>query len=201
MEFINTIIAVFAFVLSIIGLILIHRKPKITLSYIDTSPYKKLLMVQNDPRSFPLELFIRVKIENKSSVLAKNCIGKIVEWYTNNELVKDFDPVKLHWVTNEIDDFSTINLAKNEFEYLDIIRTAIDLKQLILQTDFRPKGSPIIFKDSDEHIFKIVIHCEGSSTVPIWFRIKYQKHDPNDELAWINMEKIKGKNINQLISS
>ena len=124
MEYINTIIAVFAFVLSIIGLILIHRKPKITLSYVDKSPYKKLLMVQNDPRPYPLEIFIRVKIENESTTLAKNCVGKIVEWYTNKMLVKDFDPVKLHWVTNQINDFSTINLAKNEFEYLDILRTA-----------------------------------------------------------------------------
>jgi len=201
MEYINTVIAVFAFLLSIIGLILIHRKPNITLSYIDKSPYNKLLMVQNDNRPYPLELFIRVKIENKSSVLAKNCIGKIVEWYTNNEIVKDFDPVKLHWVTNEIDDFSTINLAKSEFEYLDIIKTARELKQLILQTDFRPKGSPIIFKDNDEHIFKIVIHCEDSSTDPKWFRIKYQKHDPNNELAWISMEEIKENIINKLISS
>ena len=75
MSEINTFISGFALLLSIVGLYLHWRKPRLEISYKDKSPYKKLLMVRNDPRPYPLEVFVRVKIKNKRKKLA-NVLGK-----------------------------------------------------------------------------------------------------------------------------
>jgi hypothetical protein len=194
MSEINTLFAGLALILSIVSLYLHKRKPKLHIIYKDKSPFKKLLMVKNGPRPYPLEVFIRVKILNSQSKIAKNCFGKITNWYTNGKNVKEFDPIKLHWVSNVTDDYSSIDLSKDEFEYLDILFTRKDQAKIQIYSNTHPRGTPLIFNDKDDHIFKLSVYCENETYISTWFKINYQEKDENKEFTWLSMQKL-DKNV------
>ncbi|MDZ7725578.1 MAG: hypothetical protein U5R06_22830 [candidate division KSB1 bacterium] len=198
MNELNTLFSGLALVLSIISLYLHRRKPKLHIIYEDKFPFKKLLMVKNGSRPFPPEVFIRVKVLNSQRKIAKNCFGKITEWYTNGKNVNKFDPIKLHWVSNNIDDYSPIDLSKDEFEYLDILLTKKDQSKIQVYSNTHPRGTPLIFDDKDDHIFKLSIYCENETFVSKWFKVNFQEKDPDEECTWISMQNLDKAAIKKL---
>lgn len=201
MQYIQIIIASIALVISFFSLFLHYRKPRLKIEYDDKSPFKKLAMDLDSKKSYPIELFFRVKILNSKFVLAKNVTCKITRWYTNSKLVKEFDPIKLHWVSNEPKDFSSIDLSKDEFEYVDVLRTKRDLSKIQIYTNTHPRATPIEFNQKDEHIFKLSVYCNNGDSIASWFKIVYQEKDKNEELAWLSMGKIEKSVINNLVNT
>ena len=145
-------------------------------------------MVKSDSRPYPLEIFIRVKVNNSRKKIAKKCFGKITDWYTNGKKVDEFDPIKLHWVSNDLSDYSPIDLAKDEYEYLDIIKTNREQAKLLIYTNTHPRGTPLSFSDKDEHLFRLSIYCENETSTSKWFVLSYTGDRNTGDLTWISMK-------------
>lgn len=172
------------------------RKPKIELLYEDNEPYRKLLHLTGDPDSYNVEWFIRVKVLNNRKVIAKNCFGKLSEWYTNNEMDKYFDPIKLHWVSNDQTDYSSIDLAYQEFDYLDLVYTDKNKNKIRIYTNSHLRGVNFEFGLMDEHIFKVSFYAENEISKFEYFKISYQKDDPDGKLIFVKVIKLSKKEIN-----
>ena len=133
MDFLNFGLAILALSLSaFVAYWQFLRKPKLEIHYQDCDPYRKLLIPETQRHDYGIEWFIRAKIINKRKVIAKNCFAKIIEWHTNNEKVINFDPIKIHWVSNTPEDYSSINLSYQEYDYIDLFYTHNDLNKIKL---------------------------------------------------------------------
>lgn len=166
------------------------RKPKVKIIYEDDEPYRKLLQSINDPDRYNLEWYIRIKIKNCSRVIAKNCFGKVTEWYTNNEIVNDFDPIKLHWVSNDPTDYSKVNLSFQEYDFLDLFFTNRKKNKIQLYTNTHARGIRIEHDLKADHILRVDIYSENETSNCEYFKISYQENDPEGKLRFIKVSRV-----------
>lgn len=202
MENLNFVIAIVALIISIITAYWqFFRKPNLHIIYKDEEPYRKYLIIEGSRQNHQAEWFIRIKIMNTRRVIAKKCFGKLVEWYTNGKALFLFDPIKLHWVSNDPTDYSQIDLSYQEFDYLDIFYTDKNLSKLKIYTNSKPRGLPIDnLRVKDEHIFKIAIYCENEVSKFKYFRSWYDKNS-QDKLLYPRVEEIEKRDLNKYISA
>jgi hypothetical protein len=174
--------------LSIIALLLsglnvywnFFRKPKLQILYKDQQPFRKYLLSAAHPES--PEWYVRIKVINTQKAIAKNCVGKIVEWHTDNKQVESFDPIKLHWVSNELDNYAGIDLSYQEFDYLDIIVTQRWESKFIIYTNTHLRGTPLQFDANSRHLFKVAIYSEKEAFSFSWFLIEKDLASEDDRL-------------------
>ena len=176
-----------------------YRKPKLSIHYEDEEPYRKLLLPHKGTNSFQLEWFVRILIKNTGKIKADNCFGKITEWYTGNKRNNEFDPVKLHWVQNDLSDYSNIKLSNGEKEYLDLFFTNISEGNLQIYTNIRPRGTPILFDLTETYIFKVEIFCDKSKTISQYFKSYYLESDPSGKLKIIHISKLDNKIVKKIL--
>lgn len=176
------------------------RKPNIEIVYHDDEPYRKLLIPEGR-KNYDAEWFVRIKVINTNRLIAKNCFGKIIEWYTNGEKVKSFDPIKLHWVSNPPNDFSHINLSYQEFDYLDLIVTEKNQNKIKLYTNTHSRGIPIDFDLKSEHLLKVVIYCENEAYKFKYFIIWYEEKDSEGKLRFPRIRVPEKNEIKRMISA
>ena len=171
LTFINLALSITALLLSALNVYWnFFRRPKLQVVYIDKAPYRKYLTSDVHPDS--PEWYIRLKVINKQRVIAKNCVGRIVEWYTNDKQVESFDPIKLHWVSNSYDNYSGIDLSYQEFDYLDIIVTRKKEGMFKIYTNIQLRGIPVKFNINERHMFKVSIYSEKEAYKFSWFLIE-----------------------------
>ncbi len=201
MENLNFAIAVIALIISLITAYWqFFRKPKLHIIYEDVEPFRKYLVTEEKRQNHQAEWYIRVQIKNTRRVIAKNCFGKLVEWYTNGKKLFLFDPIKLHWVSNDPTDYSIIDLSYQEFDYLDIFYTDKRSKKLKIYTNSKPRGLPIDnLNYQDEHIFKIAIYCENEVSKFKYFRSWYEE-ESSDNIQFPKIAEIKERDLQQYIT-
>jgi len=186
----RTIVAIVALILSVINMIYVFRRPKLKIIFEDDEPFKKHLWHNRNTPNRELEIFARIKVVNKRRKLAKRCTGKITHWLCNDEIVKNFDPIVLHWVSKEPSDYSEIDLAFREFEYLDVFFTLRNQSRIRIYTNTHPRGIQTEFNDKDKHVFKILIYSENALPKSKWFKTEFQQTDPLEKLFWISMKEL-----------
>lgn len=190
MTVINAIIAGIALILSIINTWWLRQRPRLTIAYRDEVPFKKFLRIIEDPEPQRTETFVRVRVRNEKPILAKACTGKIVQWYTDAERVESFDPIRLHWVSNRYDDYSPIDLAYREFEYLDILTTITSDKRIRIYTNTHERGTPYTFEPGD-HVFQVAVYSANESSVSAWFRVTCDTKKIHSSEPWISMAELR----------
>ena len=202
MKYLNFLFSAVALIISLVTAYWqFFRKPNLKLIYEDQDPFRKLLIPLNTKPDYDLEWYIRVQVKNLRRVIAKNCFGKLVEWYTNGKKVNSFDPIKLHWVSNKVDDYSSINLSYEEFDYLDLFYTIKKMQKINIYTNTDFRGLPIYNLNlKDEHIFKVAIYCDNEVSKFKYFRTWYEKEDPEGKLRFPRVEEISVKKLRTLIN-
>jgi len=195
---INLCIAFLALILAVITTYhQFFKNPKLRLSFKDEPPYSKYLNNIGISANLAFNWFIRIKVENQRKALAKNCFGKITEWYTENKLVTEFDPVRLHWVSNLPDDFTPIDLSYKEYDYLDLLITDEDNNLLKIYTNTHPRGIPVTFNLRESHIFKVSVYCENGESTHLYLKVV-----PEDNMEFseriIHVNKINEKEIRSM---
>jgi len=201
MDYINLVIAVIALLLS--GFTVYWqfcRKPDIRIIYKDEQPFRKLSSPLNEPISYPTEWFIRIMIKNNSRIIARNCIGKITEWYTEGIRDSRIDPVKLHWVSNSPEDYSGINLSYQDFDYIDLIYTKQDKQNICIYTNTHPRAFPICFDFKKNHIFKFALYSDNEVAKFKMFKVWYCENDEDSKLRFIRLDEISEKEFLKSIS-
>ena len=194
---ITTAIAAVALVLSIINTWWMRRRPRLTISYRDETPFKKFLRVILDSEPHPTESFARVRVKNEKPMLAKTCVGKIVHWYTEGEPVESFDPIRLHWVSNRINDYSPIDLAYGEFEYLDLLQTVTRDRQIRIYTNTHERGAPYTF-NLGNHVFQLAVYSANESSTSAWFRVISNEGNIESAKPWISVAKLSKGELRKL---
>ncbi|OLT58064.1 hypothetical protein BJP37_02410 [Moorena bouillonii PNG] len=176
MDDIRTITSVIALFLSLLSLQWSRRRPKLEVTYEDKSPFKKHAQIIETWES---SVFVRVRVRNRGSNIAKGCTGKVVSWCAGKEETDDFDPVRVHWVSNPPDDDGPISLAVGEFEYLDVFRVNIGGGRLDLYTNSHPRATSMSFAWPQAFVLKVVVYCEDSPASSIRLRVSYdEKNNP-----------------------
>jgi len=177
------------------------RKPKLHILYEDIEPFRKFLIDEENKQKHQAEWYIRIQIKNTRRVIAKKCFGKILEWYTNGKNLFLFDPIKLHWVCNDPNDFSPIDLSYQEFDYIDIFYTDKRSKKLIIYTNSKPRGLPIDrLSYKDEHVFKIAIYCENEVSKFKYFRTWYEEVS-NKNLLYPRVKEIAENELKKYVTA
>jgi hypothetical protein len=199
MEKLNFGIAILAlFISAFVAYWQFLRKPKIKITYEDREPFRKYLRLLNNSSDLKIEWFIRIKVENKRRVIAQKCFGKIVDWYTESKKVENFDPIKLHWVSNPPEDYSSINLSYKEFDYLDIFLTNKDLKILKIYSHTHPRGSPVEFDYKLNHLIKIAVYGENEYHKFHYLKVWYEEEDSEDILRYPRVSTINENEFKKL---
>lgn len=185
------------------------RKPKLKIIFKEKPPYH----ISETDKKFAWQELLRIKIQNSRRVLARNCFGKIIEWYENNNKVDDFLPLKLKWSSTPSNDFSNINLAFQEFDYLNIAKAYLDYKVITPKTELDKidslskitSKSNSIFELESNHIFKISVYCENEVSKFKWFKIIYTG-DSTSELdeknfGIVKMIELSTKEVKKLLNN
>lgn len=163
------------------------RKPKLKIVYKDEEPYRKYLSSETD---FSPEWYIRFKVINVRKAVAKRCVGKIVEWYTGDRRVESFDPIKLHWVSNGLEDYSGIDLSYQEFDYLDLVVTQRKENRFRIYSNTHLRGIPLYFNMNEKHTLKVAVYSEKEAFQFSWFTIEQDRsnHQYNTVVVSQNAE-------------
>jgi len=177
---IGTVLAVIvAIVLSVSSLIAKRwNKPRFKVEFKNEVPYCRTTQ-------FPsyLAYWIRLKVLNVGRSVAKDCEGKlvkIIDAQTKKEL-RNFDPVVLYWVGATIG--KPLDINKNEFEYLDIIRTQSNapnkffIRGVGLEQDIRGINPNPERKDYFLHI-----EIYGANIDPKFVEVELKNHRDFDKI-------------------
>jgi len=171
------------------------RKPKLQVIYKDQEPFRKYLISDANPGS--PEWYVRIKVINTQKAIAKNCVGRIVEWHTDNRQVESFDPIKLHWVSNELDNYAGLDLSYREFDYLDIIVTQRRESKFIIYTNTHLRGIPLLFDANARHLFKVAVYSEKEAFSFSWFLI--ERDLASEEYRMIAVSQIAENQVEKLL--
>jgi hypothetical protein len=202
MEELNFSIALIALLLSgFVSYWQFLRKPNIEISYEDSEPFRKLLHIEERQDKLDFEWFIRIRVKNNSRRLAKNCFGKIVEWYTNSDIVTEFDPIKLHWVSNPPGDYANLDLAYKEYDYIDVFFTDKNFSKIKIYTHTHARGVPLEFDLLSNHAVKLVVYSENESHNFFYLKVWYEKEDSGQKLRFPRVACIGKREFEKLISA
>ena len=125
--------------------------------------------------------YIRLKIENTGKSTAHSVYGKLtkIEYLEENQSIDIYDPSVLRWVSTQ--ECKPINLSPRDFDFLDILFSIENEDNFILQTDYKLRGSPFVFKKNlSPHALYISIYSDDAPTVSARFSLQFdisQRYD------------------------
>ena len=185
-DILSLCIALAAFVSSWIGLYLSTLRP-----FLRRPQLKHSRLVQrSDPtegerqQGWQPSWFLRLRIENKGQIPARNCVGRLLEVRANGRRIESFDSLNLYWMRqSQPDEFRPIDIqGHGDFFWLNVeqikqsenvLSTRVVIpsgERLVLDPDFpnAPDLSP------GKYFVRIGVYAEEVYIEPIWFKIEWK---------------------------
>lgn len=179
-------------------------KPEIKVEHSDLEPFTR---IAKDASGF--SIYIRLKVTNTGKQEARNVRVKVTEIYNSKGQMHDnFDPLFLHWVSNEPTkritvipagqknhpwpvqqydyngrELSPITLSREEFDYVDFLINIQPRTDLIFfGTTDTPRGANKFIKWSDNvDYIKIVIQGDNIKPIVKWLEVQMMNKDDFDK--------------------
>lgn len=133
------------------------RRPRFKIDFENIEPYRRLLeagsSVKQEYRHHPEivselvepvlvegtrpeSFWLRLKVTNEGGSVAKNCSGRLVEFFNDRGFpIQTHDLVKLHWINtpwSQQEYFQSIDLNRKEHDFLDVLVTRVGFNRPIL---------------------------------------------------------------------
>ncbi len=170
------------------------NKPKFSVDFDNKKPYcRETTLVQKQvqpPDKHIPAYWLRLKVTNSGSRLARRCIGKLVKVTgASGKKPLDYDPCVLHWVGTSGDEIplSSIDLNPKDYEYLDILYTRQDIpKKAFICKDLLPRGVYSWFEPG-RYSLEITIYGDNIEPETRKYRLTWGATDYKDiklKLLW-----------------
>ena len=130
--------------------------------------------------------FIKLRIENKGQVPAKNCFGRLLKVLSEDSRhLKQFDSLTLYWSRQDRpDNYRQLDIREaGDFKYLDIAQvkeaeSVLTLRVVIPNRHRLVKPAGHIGRPEDlppgTYYVRIAIYADNASIEPTWFKIKWE---------------------------
>jgi hypothetical protein len=121
-----------------------------------------------------LKTYLRLKITNSGQMVAKNCVGRLLEIRDHLGNPVQYDPLYFFWARqDDVNvDFSPVQIYAGDSEYLDTVRIGHKEKTLKLRLStkrqFVPQG---VYFPLDDYYLLIGVYADDAVPYREWYQV------------------------------
>lgn len=138
--------------------------------------------------------YLRLKVTNFGQSIAKNCVGRLLEVYDEDNKNIQYDPLYFFWARQNDEDvgFHPVNIYPGDAHFLDVIR--IGHKDQNFKFRVSTLGQPLPsgkYLPMKSYIVKIAVYADDMEPFQAWYQIKLNKGSLKDSY----LERVKETNL------
>lgn len=150
-----------------------RRRPRLEIAFKHEAPWCRKTNLDDDRQAY----WIRLQVKNKGHNPARACIGKVTRVCSDGTVRDDIDPMRLRWCgVRDKDGFKAIHLAKDQVEFLNVLRLESDAQSVIFETfpskEYAP-GHPVRLNTNVDHTIEVAVMADNAEPASRCLTVRY----------------------------